>query len=172
VTGDLHHSDSDPGGPRIGVQVDTTEAPPHADRVSVEAIEALVRFVLDRAAISVADVDIVLCGDERMAELNRSWLDREGATDVISFDLATAEGVIATKGGLEGEIYVDLSQADRQAPAFDATVDEELRRLVIHGVLHLIGFDDASPEVADRMKQRQEELVTAWDQPLLSGEPS
>jgi probable rRNA maturation factor len=168
----------------VQVHVDDSEDPPHSGRLIPDAIERLVSFVLDEEGIPAAEIGVVFCGDERITELNEKWLHRPGPTDVLSFDLsedannglagdngpavATPTGEMGDPGVLEGEIYIDLAQADRQAPEFSATPDEEIRRLIVHGILHLIGFDDTGEESeAERMRTRQEELVAAWDSPLL-----
>jgi probable rRNA maturation factor len=157
---------------QVEIHVDPSEQPPHFSDLDRGAIEDLVRFVLSREGISAAMVGVVFCGDKRMAELNERWLGHRGPTDVITFDLRTEEdrGGGSSRGPsvLEGEIYVDLSQAARQAPSFEASIDEEVRRLVIHGVLHLVGFEDAGrAEQAIHMRNHQEELVRAWTRPVL-----
>lgn len=155
----------------VRVHLDDSEDPPHSGGLLSDSVAALVRFVMREEGLSDADVDLVFCGDERIAELNRAWLDHPGPTDVLTFNLS---GESETGGAkLEGEIYIDLMQASRQAPEFGATLDEEIRRLVIHGVLHLIGFDDAGEHgEAERMRSRQEELVAAWGEPLMQREVS
>jgi probable rRNA maturation factor len=177
---------STPGSQKLAVQVhiDDSEDPPHSGQLIADAIEELVEFVLGEEGIPAAEIGVVLCGDERIAELNETWLNHQGPTDVLSFDLSddahdgltadrgsatvTAPGEAKYERGLEGEIYINLAQADRQAPQFGATHDEEIRRLIVHGMLHLIGFDDAGEESeAERMRTRQEQLVAAWNTPLL-----
>lgn len=177
---------STPGSQKLAVQVhiDDSEDPPHSSRLIPESVERLVEFVLGEEGVPAAVIGVVFCGDGRIAELNETWLKNQGPTDVLSFDLSddahdgftTDEGstTVTAPGGagdervLEGEIYIDLAQVDRQAPDFGTSQDEEIRRLIVHGVLHLIGFDDSGDESeAERMQTRQEQLVAAWDAPLL-----
>ena len=157
---------------QVEIHVDPSENPPHFHDLDEEAIGDLVRFVLGEEGGPAAMVGVVFCGDERMAVLNERWLGHKGPTDVITFDLRSEGHEHAVRGRgrapLEGEIYVDLAQAFRQAPSFGVSMDEELRRLVIHGVLHLVGFDDAGrPNETVRMRNRQEELVRSWTHPVL-----
>ncbi|MFC1499532.1 rRNA maturation RNase YbeY [Candidatus Zixiibacteriota bacterium] len=157
---------SNPASSSIGIQVhlDDAEDLPRLSGISLNAVRELAAHTLESEKVVSGEVDIVFCGDDRIAELNREWLDREGPTDCIAFDLR--EEKVSTLA--EGELYIDLSQAERQAPDFGVTLDEELRRLVIHGLLHLLGYTDTgSPAEADLMKERQESLVSAWSMPVL-----
>ncbi len=150
----------------VRVHLDDSEDPPHLERILQASVTELVRHVMGEEGIDEAEVDLVFCGDGRIADLNEEWLDHAGPTDVLTFDLSERTG--DGSGPLEGEIYIDLAQAARQAPEFQATLDEEIRRLVIHGVLHLIGFDDTGDTVeTERMRTHQEALVEAWSEPVL-----
>jgi len=148
----------------IRVHRDDAEDLPRLSGLSMNAVSSLVAHVLEAEKVAAGEVDIVFCGDDRITELNHEWLDREGPTDCIAFDLREEKDSTL----VEGEIYIDLSQAERQAPEFGVTLDEELRRLVIHGLLHLLEYTDTgSPAEADLMKERQESLVSAWSMPVL-----
>ncbi len=127
--------------------------------------------VLTSEGITWAAVSVVFCGDERIADLNREWLDHEGPTDVISFDLGGHPAEHPAAPGhtmqerpepLEGELYIDLAQAVRQAPEYGVPLEEEVRRLIIHGTLHLTGWEDGDEEAAARMRERQEALLAGW----------
>lgn len=154
-------------GLQISIHVDESEEPPHSGSLLPDSIRRLTHAVLEAEGVTDAEVSIVFCGDERIAGLNTEWIGHEGPTDVISFPLN--EGSEAPDGPLEGEIYIDLAQAIRQAPEFEASPDEEIRRLVIHGVLHLVGYDDADVEDAEEMLARQEEQLAAFPDPVLAG---
>ncbi len=89
----------------------------------------------------------IIVDDRRMAELHREFAGVGGTTDVLTFDLASGPDEI------EGEIYVCLDQARRQAKEYGVTLREEIGRLTAHGVLHLAGYDDATQ--ADREEMRR-----------------
>ncbi|MDT8435533.1 MAG: rRNA maturation RNase YbeY [Gemmatimonadota bacterium] len=99
------------------------------------------------------ELSVTFLPDEEMGELNRTWLGRSGPTDVIAFGL---EGPART-----GDVYVAPETAARNARELGIDVDEELARLVIHGVLHVLGHDH--PEGDERygspMYELQEELL-------------
>ncbi|MFO7768259.1 MAG: rRNA maturation RNase YbeY [bacterium] len=152
----------------VSVHVDEGDEPPHSGVLQPDAVRSLVAYVLTSEGITRAAVGVVFCGDERITALNREWLDREGPTDVISFNLsghpeAEPDAPGHTEHGspdpLEGEIYIDLAQAARQASDYNVPIEEELRRLIIHGTLHLTGWEDSEEAGASRMRERQEALL-------------
>lgn len=89
---------------------------------------------------------VIFTGDAAMRKLNAAWLGHRSTTDVISFPLERGRGAV-----LEGEVYVNLDQARRQARDYGVTERSEVARLVIHGTLHLLGYDDATPALRRRM---------------------
>lgn len=100
------------------------------------------------------ELSITCLDEEEIAELNRRWLDREGPTDVLAFDLG--EG-----GRITGDVYVCPAVARRQAAGTETGLLEELVRLAVHGTLHVLGHEH--PETEERwessMFELQEELV-------------
>ena len=100
------------------------------------------------------EFSITLLGDQEMAELNARYLGRNAPTDVLAFSMGTNELPL-------GDVYVCMDQASRQAREYKISLDEELVRLVVHGVLHVLGHDH--PEGSDRftspMFKLQERLV-------------
>ncbi len=157
-------NEPDPSPVEIRVHRDDAEDLSRLADISLSAVSTLSNHVLKAEGVERGEVDIVFCGDARIGELNLEWLDREGPTDSIAFDLRA----VKSPATVEGEIYIDITQAERQAPEFGATLDEELRRLIIHGLLHLLGYTDTgTPIEADRMRERQESYVSVWTEQIL-----
>lgn len=109
---------------------------------------------------------VVLVGDEEIAAYNRRWLGREGPTDVIAF--AAREGEEVPGGAAEvaraepldlGDVFVSVDRARSQAAEYGCTLEEEIARLVVHGMLHLLGWDDTGEEDARRMSGRTEAIL-------------
>lgn len=111
------------------------------------------RAALATAAPPAGELSITFVSDDEIARLNREWLGREGATDVIAFALDGQE--------LAGDIYIAPDTAARNAAALEIGAEEELLRLVVHGTLHVLGHDH--PDGEDRyeapMFALQEELL-------------
>ena len=125
--------------------------------VALARVEAASALVLRAERVRDALVSITFVADRRMAALNRTHLGHAGTTDVISFGFApTAAG-----SGLVGDIYISPAVARANALAHGAPIRAELLRLVVHGTLHILGYDhptDAS-RTTSRMWVRQERLL-------------
>lgn len=124
--------------------------------VSAERLADAARRVLRAEGVRDALLSVTMLSPSGMARLNRRHLGHAGATDVLSFGFAPAPG-----GGVVGDIYVCPEVARRNAKVAACGVREELLRLVVHGTLHVLGWDhpgttdrDASP-----MWKRQERLL-------------
>jgi len=121
-------------------------------RLSRRRISAYARRVLRGERRKRGRFTIVFIDDRRCRRLNREFLGHDTVTDVISFPLE--EGL-----NPEGEIYVNLDRARAQATMYGVPFGNEVARLVIHGALHLVGFDDRRRKDARRMLVRQERYV-------------
>jgi rRNA maturation RNase YbeY len=121
-------------------------------RVPVRRTARLVRRVVQGEGIRRAAVTVIVVDSRRIRRINRRYLAHDFVTDVIAFPLEKSPG-------LEGEIYVNLDRARSQAKEYGVTAWNEIVRLVVHGTLHLAGYDDRSRRSAAGMRQRQEMLV-------------
>ena len=107
-----------------------------------------------------ASVGLQFTDDEHIAKLNDQWRHRPGATDVLSF--AALDGSIALPGSASvelGDIIISVETAARQAQQHQHTLQEELRWLVSHGLLHLLGWDHPDQQSLDKMLSYQEQLL-------------
>ncbi|MFA0738010.1 MAG: hypothetical protein LKKZDAJK_001110 [Candidatus Fervidibacter sp.] len=97
-------------------------------------------------------VSLVFCDDATIHALNRQFLNHDYPTDVLSFPLnaMTPEGA-----RLLGEIIISVETAERNARRYRQPLERELLRLVIHGTLHLLGYDDTTPENRRRMRRKE-----------------
>ncbi len=108
--------------------------------------------------LAEAELSLVLVSDAVMRRLNRDWRGKDRPTDVLSF--AQAEGPGGAPAGLLGDVVISLDTARRQAAERAAPLGSELDRLLVHGVLHLLGYDhERSPAEARRMQRRERALA-------------
>jgi probable rRNA maturation factor len=104
-----------------------------------------------------SELSLSLVDDPAIAELNLSYRKLDSPTDVLSFSLL--EGEESTfRGNLLGDVVISVETAARQAQEQGVSLDEELARLLIHGVLHLIGHDHMEPDEAERMQAEERRL--------------
>ena len=120
-------------------------------RVSVPFVRQVARRLLAPAFSEGGQLAIHLVGAEEMACLNEQFLGHAGSTDVITFDYRDD----SKPGAASGEIFISVDDAVKSAPRFRTTWRTELIRYLVHGVLHLQGFDDTSA-AARRVMKREE----------------
>ena len=128
-------------------------------RIDPGRLMAAARLVLEHEGISRATLSIAVVSDKAIRQLNRRYLQHDYATDVISFLLDSGSGC------LDGEIIVSVDTAAAQAPEFDSTTQDELLLYVIHGTLHLVGFDDTTPTARKKMQARQRRYLGRLQSP-------
>lgn len=102
--------------------------------------------------IKAYDLTILFVNETRMAELNRNHLQHEGPTDIITFDYCTSTL-------LHGELVICPAVASEHARQYRTTPGRELARYIIHGVLHLRGFDDNATAARHKMKREENRLL-------------
>jgi rRNA maturation RNase YbeY len=118
------------------------------------------RRVLRALAQRDAELSLALVDDVAMAELNAHHRGKRGPTDVLSFSLL--EGAHSEyRGALLGDVVIDVEQAARQARRARRALDDELAKLTIHGVLHLLGHDHEAADEALRMRAEERRLWRA-----------
>ncbi len=107
-------------------------------------LEKVVEKTLKILKIKIPGISIVLVGDAKIKELNKKYRKRNKVTDVLAFDY--------------GEIFICLPQAKRQARKLGHSLEKELAILLIHGILHLAGYDDETKKDYNKMVRAQEEI--------------
>jgi probable rRNA maturation factor len=115
-------------------------------------LSSLAGRVLEGEAAADGSINIVYCSDRHMQSINRRFGNNDKVTDVLAFDLSDGEKT----SDLMGEVYVNLQQARRQAGGLNIPYMEEVKRLTVHGILHLLGYRDRRPVDRRKMWARQE----------------
>jgi probable rRNA maturation factor len=129
-------------------------------------LENVIRQVLEaQGAGSVAEVGLVIATGERVQELNRDYLGEDEPTDVLAFSALEEGGeppfVKPPDGRLHlGEVIIAYPRAVTQAAEHGHPLERELAILLIHGLLHLLGYDHDAPDSALRMRAREAELLS------------
>ena len=108
------------------------------------------------------ELSLLLTDNEGIRALNRRYLDRDRPTDVLSFPMWDFNSELRTPNSelILGDVVISIEKARKQAEELGVTMDEELSRLLVHGILHLFGFDhEKSSKEAQRMKKEEERLL-------------
>ena len=111
-----------------------------------------IRAVAADYGFAVGNIHYIFCSDERELAVNREFLRHDYYTDVITFDYSTAQT-------LNGDIFISLDTVRSNAEMVGTSFDQELMRILIHGVLHLTGQGDKTPETKAEMTAKEEKAL-------------
>lgn len=104
----------------------------------------------------VGVIGYLFCDDAYLIEANRQYLNHDTYTDIITFDYV-GDDVIS------GDIMISVERVGENAQKFETTFDQELHRVIIHGILHLLGQGDKSDEDAAQMRKKEESALVLWN---------
>ncbi len=113
---------------------------------------ALTEDLIKAVQLNPETLTVIFTDDSTLKEMHERFLNDPSETDVITFNLGDEDKI-------EGEIYISIDQAVRQAAEFAVSPEEEVLRLITHGLLHLKGFDDLQEEARREMKEHEDRLV-------------
>jgi len=136
----------------------------------------VVRHVIKMEGRSAKSLSVVLTDNRHIRDINNDYLGRDAVTDVISFPLEDPEwpdGHHGDNGSINAEIIASAERAYCQAQAIHGNPEAELLLYVVHGLLHLMGYDDRTPQGAKHMHAREDTLLSQLGFPCVyAGEPS
>lgn len=125
--------------------------------VAAKRLRGRARHLLRVLGEGRSELSIALVDDEQMRELNAEWRGKRRATDVLAFPLREGEDAAHCRG-LLGDVVIGVETARRQARARHSALDDELTRLLVHGLLHLLGFDHVRETEARTMRAEERRL--------------
>lgn len=129
-------------------------------RVDVNRLQKRAHAILSAIGHARSELSVALVDDEAIAGLNAQWRDKPRPTDVLSFSLM--EGDFANhRGGLLGDVVISVETAAAQAAERRRGLDERVERLLVHGVLHLVGFDHEDDDDARVMAAEERRVWRA-----------
>jgi rRNA maturation RNase YbeY len=104
----------------------------------------------------VGDISYLFCDDAYLIEVNRAYLNHDTYTDIITFDYVE-DNLIS------GDIMISVERVKENAQLFGSTFDQELHRVIIHGILHLLGQGDKTAPEAAQMRKKEEAALAVWN---------
>lgn len=125
------------------------------DDHQVEEFRRTIGIIMDRLGLPQdAELSVMFTDDKRMREFNRDYRSYDRTTDVLSFPQGFGE-----RNSLLGDVLISVDTARRQAEKYSLTLDEEITRLLIHGILHLLGYDHKHRVERTRMREKEKKLL-------------
>jgi len=101
----------------------------------------------------VGDLNYIFCSDTYLHKINLEYLKHDTLTDIITFDYSE-------KKQISGDIFISIDRIKENAPKFNQSTDIELNRVLIHGVLHLLGYKDKTPKEKETMRAKEDFYLT------------
>ena len=121
-----------------------------------EKVKQWIAEVIQRRGKAVGNVNYLFCDDEYLLDVNQRYLNHDTYTDIITFDYVAG-------GLISGDILISTERVGENAEKFGVPFEHELHRVVIHGVLHLLGQGDKSDAEAAEMRRQEEEALALWN---------
>ena len=131
--------------------------------INKRAVHSLISSIKKEFYLDISSLSISFINSEELREINKEYLNHDYETDIITFNYSKKPKEI------DGEILVSYEEAKRNAKIFNVTYGKELSRLVIHGMLHLLNFDDNNKENKKIMKRMENKLILSYNFTLFAG---
>lgn len=122
-------------------------------------VKKWIKSVIEQYGKRVGDINFIFCSDPYLLEINKQFLGHDYYTDIITFDYC--DGKIVA-----GDIYISIDTVEANAVEYSQTFENELHRVIIHGVLHLLGEDDHSEEDVKSMRAAEDKALAELAQNL------
>jgi len=107
----------------------------------------------------VGDIGYIFCNDKKILEVNRQYLQHDYYTDIITFDYSDDALLTGRKDTIAGDLFISLDTVRSNAEQQGTTYDEELHRVIIHGILHLCGINDKGPGEREVMEAAENKAL-------------
>lgn len=124
--------------------------------LEAEKVKNWISQVIQLRGKKVGNISYLFCDDEYLLGVNQQYLNHDTYTDIITFDYVAADLI-------SGDIMISVDRVGENAVKFGVPFEQELHRVVIHGVLHLLGQGDKSPAEATEMRRQEEEALLLWN---------
>jgi rRNA maturation RNase YbeY len=124
--------------------------------LEAEKVKNWISKVIQLRGKKVGNISYLFCDDEYLLGVNQQYLNHDTYTDIITFDYVAADLI-------SGDIMISIDRVGENASQFEVPFELELRRVIIHGVLHLLGQGDKSDDEATEMRRQEEESLALWN---------
>ena len=119
-------------------------------------LKAFIEKAIKKEGLRIERLQYIFCSDKFLLGINKSYLQHDYYTDIISFDLSE------TKGKLIGEVYISIDRVKDNAKTHKTSLKEELLRVIFHGALHLCGYKDKKPADIKKMRAQEDKWLKSY----------
>ena len=126
-------------------------------------ISAWLKAVAAENAYVIGDMNYIFCSDDYLLDINKQFLGHDYYTDIITFD--NSEDYLLEKGrpGVSADIYISLDTVKANGQEYGDGFERELKRVIVHGLLHLIGYDDVTPAKQKKMRAAENRALDLFE---------
>ncbi len=119
-----------------------------------ENITSWIEYIITNEGKKMGDINYIFCDDEYLLKINQDYLQHDYYTDIITFDYVKGKKI-------SGDIFVSVTRVSENAPLLSKSFEEELHRVIAHGVLHLCGYKDKTEEEIKEMRSKEDFYLNA-----------
>ncbi len=123
-------------------------------------VSAWIKAVAQTYGKRVGDIGYIFCNDEKILEVNRQYLQHDYYTDIITFDYCDDLVQMGIKDTISGDMFISLDTVRTNAAGLGADYNQELHRVIIHGILHLLGINDKGPGEREIMEAAENKALS------------
>jgi probable rRNA maturation factor len=128
-----------------------------SDKISNQAkVKKWIISACKKEGFKMGEVNYIFCNDSYLLKINQDFLNHDNFTDIITFDYS--EGKV-----ISGDIFISLERIKDNSKKFSASFSKELHRVMIHGVLHLMGYSDKTAKQKGSMRKKEDEYLSLWE---------
>ena len=120
------------------------------------ALKAFIEKAIKKEGLTIETLQYIFCSDQFLLGINKSYLQHDYYTDIISFDLSES------KGKLIGEVYISIDRVKENAKSHKTSLKEELLRVIFHGALHFCGYKDKKPADIKKMRAQEDKWLKSY----------
>ncbi|MBQ9253450.1 MAG: rRNA maturation RNase YbeY [Bacteroidales bacterium] len=118
-------------------------------------VKTWIKSVIEKENFKQGEISYIFCSDEKILEINKQYLNHDFYTDIITFDYTE-------NNKINGDIFISIDRVKDNSKKFECSFEEELLRVIIHGVLHLMGYKDHEEKEEKLMRQKENEAICLY----------
>jgi rRNA maturation RNase YbeY len=138
------------------MSISFNKADKNATLANRAALKAFIEKAIKKEGLHIETLQYIFCSDKYILGINKSYLQHDYYTDIISFDLSE------TKGKLIGEVYISIDRVKDNAITHKTSLKEELLRVIFHGALHFCGYKDKKPADIKKMRAQEDKWLKSY----------